>query len=421
MRYEIDLQQAKGLHPDGWTGHHATFNFSVAFCSYCRFYFEYALPIEQAVLDAMQGLNIAVYINQACVHQETLNKVGSGVIAFDISYEHLGNRFLQEIHLESSVWIPALMLNNGDTRRVGLNITKAYVDATTEYSLINSFEKYDQLIKGHVDGTVDNGQLCRQVLDFDCFAQLYGIDHPKCDPLLPAYLNWEIGFFEFLSGKKYDYANEGLALNLTEEHSKPPTMDWGIDYRVERTRVYMEIISRIRPQPGACVLEMGFGYGDLLELLGRCGCRVFGIDASPDFLEYTKSRLSSQNIEAGLLAGSFFDIKKIGVAPDVIIFEASFHHCNDPYGLLKTLWDIMPSHGKIYFINEPILPQADRPWGLIRYDGESLFQIRHRGWLEFGFRKDFFDNLLSMANFTVKSVSPLGNGYDIYEVIKLDE
>ena len=54
---------------------------------------------------------------------------------------------------------------------------------------------------------------------------------------------------------------------------------------------------------------------------------------------------------------------------------------------------ILKPKGKIYFAAEPITNIFPLPWTL-RMDGESLFVIRKHGWMELGFRSDFFSDLL---------------------------
>ena len=55
---------------------------------------------------------------------------------------------------------------------------------------------------------------------------------------------------------------------------------------------------------------------------------------------------------------------------------------------------ILKPKGEIYFAAEPITNIFPLPWTL-RLDGESLFVIRKHGWMELGFRADFFSELLN--------------------------
>ena len=49
--------------------------------------------------------------------------------------------------------------------------------------------------------------------------------------------------------------------------------------------------------------------------------------------------------------------------------------------------------GKLVFSAEPISDELPAPWCL-RLDGESLWQIRRRGWLELGFQERYFIDTL---------------------------
>src|SRR5208282_2947790 len=74
---------------------------------------------------------------------------------------------------------------------------------------------------------------------------------------------------------------------------------------------------------------------------------------------------------------------------DAAIFFECFHHCSDHLGLLRGLSRAMGDDGKLFFAAEPISADFAMPWGL-RLDGGSLWAIRKNGWLELGFREDYF-------------------------------
>ena len=64
---------------------------------------------------------------------------------------------------------------------------------------------------------------------------------------------------------------------------------------------------------------------------------------------------------------------------------------------------VLSSKGKIYFAAEPISDIFPIPWSL-RLDGESLFVIRKHGWMELGFTKTFFRELLHRNGWLAKEI-----------------
>ena len=272
-----------------------------------------------------------------------------------------------------------------------------------DYSLIRitNFEEYDGFIAEcrRREASGENYLLYAEkaTLDSESFFELFGSAPPKCDPFSQKYIDWEKSFLEFLAGSQYASGNEGM--DCTANMDLPPIFGFGSDYIIRQYRLFSDFLELIRPKAGERVLEMGCGFGCLAETLGRCGCKMTCLDVNTTFCEYTRKRLSDQHIDANVINASFYDIDRIQETFDIIIFDASFHHCDDPLKLLTMVNRRLKPGGRCVFMNEPINSAYDRPWGLVRYDGESIMQIRMRGWLEYGYRTDFFEQLLERAGF----------------------
>jgi len=284
--------------------------------------------------------------------------------------------------------------------------------------LMHTFEQMDAFVNDYVQGNYkgrDIEFLHKYKIDFQSFVTLFGTPHPNCDPLSDEYWNWEMSFFEFLSGRNYCYDSEGAIADLS---NKIPTIDWDINTRVNFMHLYANFLSIVRPKPGMNVFEMGFGGGNVLELFGRCGCKVFGVDASKSNFEYVRDMLHSQNIDAKIIKGTFYDIEQFEESFDIVIFESSFHHCGEPVRLLEMINKKLSQDGRVYFLHDVITNDFDRPWGVVRYDGETIAQIRFRGWLELGYRLDFFEQLLHKTGFKLEKIHAMTDGSQMFEVMK---
>lgn len=205
---------------------------------------------------------------------------------------------------------------------------------------------------------------------------------------------------------------------MEDENKKIPTHSWQIEQRCSHMRIYADFLEKARPMAEMRVAEMGCGLGNLTEQLGRCGCKVTALDASEESLAITEHRLAAQNITASYICGSFFDIEKADGLFDLVVFEASFHHCGNPLELLKILYQKMTPDGRIYFLNEPIHSFFTRPWGVTRLDGMTIATIRAMGWLELGYTPECFNDLINRAGFVISSQTPMSNGVLLYECEK---
>lgn len=222
------------------------------------------------------------------------------------------------------------------------------------------------------------------------------------------------------------YPEKRIALKLKEKNidvadeilNKYPNWDiHSMDFRVSKMRSDADFLEIAGPSSDDCVLEMGCGRGRISELIGRCGSKLVCLDISKEFLDVTKSRLKSQNIEAEYVCSSFYDVDKLKYEFDIVAFESSFHHCGDPVRLIKNLYNKLSTSGRIYFLNEAIYEWANRPWGTVDLNGQAAYVIRSAGWLEFGFHPDFFEQLLTRHGFCM-TAHPISNGTILYEARK---
>jgi len=293
-------------------------------------------------------------------------------------------------------------------------------DTAQQVNYIRNFEELDDFIEKSIRGDYKGKShiefLREYVLDFDSFTNELGSKPPDCSPFINDYRLWEMTFFEFLSGKKYNVESEGVSEDWIKKYAyeKPPTINWSTSEYVSRMKIYIEFLEICMPMADMHILEMGSGMGYLLELFGRRGCHVTGIEISEAFAEYSRNLLQTQHISNEIICCSYYEADNLNKQYDIVVFDASFHHCHDPMSVLKMLYAKVSDEGSVFFLNEPIHDNYDRPWGVVRYDGESLLQIRALGWLEFGYRADFFAELLCRAGFNFVSTHDMSNGSKLF-------
>lgn len=225
------------------------------------------------------------------------------------------------------------------------------------------------------------------------------------DPFSEDYRRRQFEIFELLRSSPYSVHREALPIYVNETIEQPyPYVTKSSEIVGNQLIAIGSLIKAMNLKPGQSVLEMGGGHGNNTLQLTQLHCDVTSIDISKDFLKVIQGRLKKIGKRAHLIQCDFLEARKLNRKFDAVIFNASFHHCSDHQKLVQTFNDLVAADGKVYFCNEPIFDHFPIPWGL-RMDGESVFHIRLHGWLELGFQKKYFLDLMQMNGWTVQTFS----------------
>ena len=159
----------------------------------------------------------------------------------------------------------------------------------------------------------------------------------------------------------------------------------------------------IKPGGGHRILEYGCGTGFSTITLAASRYQVTAVDINADALKVIDTLAAARGLKVTTFNGEFGSIPDESQKFDIILFYESFHHCLDFIPLLGKLHDQLAPDGTILFAGEPIFNDFPKPWGL-RLDGASLWEIRTKGWLELGFREDFFLRVLAETGWEGKKL-----------------
>lgn len=167
-----------------------------------------------------------------------------------------------------------------------------------------------------------------------------------------------------------------------------------------------------RSTAGKSLLEYGCGTGFTSIFLAASGYNVTAVDINNDALKVAAALAAARKLSITTFNGTFGQVPDETSRFDTVLFYEAFHHCLDFLALLNTLKTRLAPGGRVVFAGEPVFSDFPKPWGL-RLDGAALWEIRTKGWLELGFREDFFYDMLKRTGWTVEkhsgSMSP-----DIY-------
>lgn len=227
------------------------------------------------------------------------------------------------------------------------------------------------------------------------------LDRPMpADPFSPGYRRAVLELYEWLHGSPYSTDNESTAFDMGSALVRPfPYLTGSPETVGDYLIAVGHLVRTVGLGPGSRVLELGPGWGNVAVPLAQLGCQVTVVDVSPQFVDLVAARAGQVGVEIDARVGDFSSVEQIlaGEKPfDAVVFFESFHHCVDHNALLEKLGLLVSAAGRLVLAAEPVERRFWKPWG-IRLDGESLWAVRRNGWLELGFRRDYFLEALRRA------------------------
>ena len=215
------------------------------------------------------------------------------------------------------------------------------------------------------------------------------------DPLSEAYRRAQLALYRDVAGRDYDTANEVTAFDIDAALRRPFPFSTGSAVTTgEQLMAVGWLIRATALPPGSRIVEFGPGWGNTTLALARLGHHVTVVDIEPHFCELLRRRAAQDGVEIEVVNDDFLWAERCGRRFDAALFYECFHHCADHLRLLRALREAVVPEGRVFFAGEPITRDFPMPWGL-RLDGNSLWAIRKNGWLELGFRDDYFAGALA--------------------------
>ncbi len=124
-------------------------------------------------------------------------------------------------------------------------------------------------------------------------------------------------------------------------------MNWNPKSYAENARFVSDlgksVVKLLAPKAGERILDLGCGDGALTYELSGYGCRVLGVDSSPEMVAATK-RLG---LEARVADGHRL---RFSDEFDAVFSNAALHWMSDPKGVIEGVWRALRSGGR--FVGE---------------------------------------------------------------------
>ncbi|MBY0572875.1 MAG: class I SAM-dependent methyltransferase [Undibacterium sp.] len=238
--------------------------------------------------------------------------------------------------------------------------------------------------------TISDDELRR---GFTQFQMQFPLDLPP-DPDSAEYRAKQMELYQWLNGKPYSITHEVCPIDVKEAIARPFPFSSKSPYTVGNHIISIgHVIRTLNLKEHSSILEFGPGWGNTTIWLARMGYDVTAVDIEQNFIDLINARAQANGLHVDAILGDFSLIHQFEKRFDAVLFFECFHHCSEHQALIAGLDKVVAPGGKVLFAAEPILDEFPIPWGL-RLDGESLWAIRHQGWLELGFQESYFRGLL---------------------------
>ncbi len=159
---------------------------------------------------------------------------------------------------------------------------------------------------------------------------------------------------------------------------------------------FIDTVSALNPHSD--ILDVGVGFGQSSMYLAGQGHRVVSVEPSAQycrFLDYFSGKfaLSIEIHECSMEA--FKSDKKF----DACIFNASFHHCEDPRAVMVKCRELLKENGRMFLINENVLKFFHSKKWYYRALEKHPEGMGHYGGNEHAYRHREYVSMMKQAGF----------------------
>ena len=214
------------------------------------------------------------------------------------------------------------------------------------------------------------------------------------DPFSPEYREAQLALYRDIAGTSYSTAREATNFDVNAAIASPFPFSTGSTAVAGDYMLGVGFcLQTMALAPKSRVLEFGPGWGLTSITLARLGHKVTLVEIEPCYCELIERQAKNLSLSIEIINADFFHAERETRTFDAILFYDCFHHCDDHMRLLKALFRLIAPNGRLFLGSEPISNEFVQPWGL-RLDGSALWAIRKNGWMELGFREDYFAQAL---------------------------
>lgn len=147
------------------------------------------------------------------------------------------------------------------------------------------------------------------------------------------------------------------------------------------------------------ILDIGSGRGETSIYLASLGHQVSVIEPSLAHCEFIEYAAKRYNLNLNIYLCTAESLNKVNDKFDAIIFNSSFHHCDDPQLALKNCYQALVDGGILLITNEPVLPLFRAKKWYFKKLINNAAEMGHYGGNEHIYYYFEYENMLKKAGF----------------------
>ncbi len=151
--------------------------------------------------------------------------------------------------------------------------------------------------------------------------------------------------------------------------------------------------------PPLRILDVGAGRGETSLYLANHGHEVFPVEPSLEFcevIEHVGLRFG-KNLVIYNCSAEHLEVPDAQF--DVVVFNISLHHCDDPVRALKNMHRYLRPAGKLFVISEPMLPFYKNAARVLERMNEDPDEFGHYGGNEHNYHFAEYISMIKQAGF----------------------
>jgi 2-polyprenyl-3-methyl-5-hydroxy-6-metoxy-1,4-benzoquinol methylase len=169
--------------------------------------------------------------------------------------------------------------------------------------------------------------------------------------------------------------------------------------RTGREDTVMMIVGGLALKPGARILDVGVGIGLTSMMLAEKGYTVSALEPSNKFCRIIEYGAKKYQLKISVYNCIAEVIDEIEDSFDAIVFNSSFHHCDDPALVLKNCYKRLNGGGAVALINENMLKFYKTKASYYRNLMENPIETGHYGGNEHAYHHGEYMGMLKDAGF----------------------
>ncbi len=165
------------------------------------------------------------------------------------------------------------------------------------------------------------------------------------------------------------------------------------------------------------ILDVGFGWGITSLYLAKRGHHVTGVEPSKESINFAEHAAQKFGLMFNTVNSTAEEMDEfLKREYDIVIFNSSLHHCDNPIQGLKAAYNKLKSDGTIYLIEPSLRAWRSKSWYFQKLKSDPV-KMGHYGGNEHIYRSKEYRKMLEDSGFKKINYFPSFSITDFREIV----